>query len=452
MLDRVLEATNDPAMARDCGPEIEALCFDSPPGEGNLHRCLFVDHYNYLSETCKERELKYQAMKRSSVSLNPLLVAHCQPVLDKYCARLSGTAQSQGTLSAQMNCLEEHVDSAETTPACRSRVLQEPILRSKSLLLNPDVSTACAADFTELFQSGRCSAVGLVNLPKTPMGVAKELGGRDLSCLLKNENRVGEVCAKSLLSVKRARAKDLRANPGGGIEVCKGDIERFCADEAYGSGAVNRCLQDHLGLKEPMKLSEKCSELQTDIRLDEARDFLANPLMEIQCANERDAYCSSLVDGNSRIQTCLSNKLDDIVKKQKEAAKKKTGKKGSTSSAEIMRSETNMPGFSSGCARELQRVWMTAEFAEAILSHPVSRQWVFWSKHAVSLRWLHRANVVWSFQVWAAVVLVMLLWFAFFTERTGPHGTTQLGPCWLNMQRKVLGTCLDHNAKGERNA
>ena len=452
MLDRVLEATNDPAMARDCGPEIEALCFDSPPGEGNLHRCLFVDHYNYLSETCKERELKYQAMKRSSVSLNPLLVAHCQPVLDKYCARLSGTAQSQGTLSAQMKCLEEHVDSAETTPACRSRVLQEPILRSKSLLLNPDVSTACAADFTELFQSGRCSAVGLVNLPKTPMGVAKELGGRDLSCLLKNENRVGEVCAKSLLSVKRARAKDLRANPGGGIEVCKGDIERFCADEAYGSGAVNRCLQDHLGLKEPMKLSEKCSELQTDIRLDEARDFLANPLMEIRCANERDAYCSSLVDGNSRIQTCLSNKLDDIVKKQKEAAKKKTGKKGSTSSVEIMRSETNMPGFSSGCARELQRVWMTAEFAEAILSHPVSRQWVFWSKHAVSLRWLHRANVVWSFQVWAAVVLVMLLWFAFFTERTGPHGTTQLGPCWLNMQRKVLGTCLDHNAKGERNA
>ena len=451
MLDRVLEATNDPAMARDCGPEIEALCFDSPPGEGNLHRCLFVDHYNYLSETCKERELKYQAMKRSSVSLNPLLVAHCQPVLDKYCARLSGTAQSQGTLSAQMKCLEEHVDSLETTPACRSRVLQEPILRSKSLLLNPDVSTACAADFTELFESGRCSAVGLVNLPKTPMGVAKELGGRDITCLLKNEGRVGEVCAKSLLSVKRARAKDLRANPGGGIEVCKDDIARFCPNDAYGSGAVNRCLQDHLGLKEPSRLSPPCSELQTDIRLDEARDFLANPLMEIQCANERELYCSTLVDGNSRIQTCLSNKLEDIIKKHREATKKKTGKKGS-SSAEIIRTGANLSGFRTGCAIELQRVWMTAELAEGILSHPISRQWVFWSQHVVSLRWLHRANVVWAFKCVAAVVLVMLLWFAFFTNRSGPHGTTQLGPCWLGMQRKCLGLCLDHNDKGGRNA
>lgn len=438
MLQRVVEASNDPAMARDCGPEVEALCFDSPPGAGNLHRCLFVDHYNYLSEVCQERELKYQAMKRTDVALNPLLMAHCQPVLDKYCAKLSGGGPaSSGTLSAQMKCLEAHADSLEATPACRSRVLQEPILRSKSLLLNPDVATACAADFTELFATGRCLAVGLLNLPQTASGVAKELGGRDLKCLLKNEERVSPVCAKSLLTVKRARAKDLRANPGG-VDVCKGDIERFCSGEAFGSGAVNRCLQGHLGLKEPLSLSPLCGELQTDIRLDEARDFLANPLMEMQCANERDAYCSSMVDGNSRIQTCLSNKLESIKLKRK-AAKKDA------------KAAASVPAFSSGCERELEQVWLTAELAEAILRHPVSREWVFWSKHAASLRWLHGANVVWAFKWLAALVLITMLWFAVFTVRSGPSGGTQLGPRWRKLQRACLATCLDHN-KGGRNA
>ena len=38
MVQRVGEAANDPAMERDCGPEIEALCFDTAPGKGNLHR------------------------------------------------------------------------------------------------------------------------------------------------------------------------------------------------------------------------------------------------------------------------------------------------------------------------------------------------------------------------------------------------------------------------------
>jgi hypothetical protein len=440
MFQRVVEASNDPAMETDCGSEIEALCFDAPPGAGNLHRCLFVDHYNYLSEECKARELKYQAMKRSDVALNPLLVAHCQPVLDKYCATLGGAARSSGTRSAQMKCLEEHADSLETTPACRSRVLQEPILRSKSLLLNPDVSLACAADFTQLFATGRCLAAGLLNLPPTAAGVANELGGRDLQCLLKNEERVKPVCATALLNVKRARAKDLRANPGG-IDVCKGDVARFCSGEAYGSGAVNRCLQGHLGLKEPLSLSPLCGELQTDIRLDEARDFLANPLMEVQCANERDAYCSSMVDGNSRIQTCLSNKLEAIKLKRK-AAKKDAPAAGGAAA--------QVPAFSSGCERELEHVWLTAELAEAILRHPVSREWVFWSKHAVSLRWLHGANVVWAFKWLAALVLLAMLWFALFTVRSGPHGTTQLGPRWLKLQRACLATCLDHN-KGGRN-
>lgn len=74
MVQRVHEATNDPLLIDACAQEIEMLCYDVPSGEGNLHRCLFIDHLDYLSDTCKSLEVKYQEMKRSDVSLNSLMM------------------------------------------------------------------------------------------------------------------------------------------------------------------------------------------------------------------------------------------------------------------------------------------------------------------------------------------------------------------------------------------
>jgi len=358
MVQRVVDATNDPAMARDCGAEIETLCFDALPGSGNLHRCLFTDHYNYLGDACKARELKYQRMKRSDVGLNPLLKEHCAPVLKAHCKGL-GEGQSA------MKCLEEHMESAEANPACRSRVLQEPILRSKSLLLNPDLKRVCANDLTELAAAGKCDGKG--GGPTTVTSVEAlelELAGRDVGCLLANEAAVNPLCATALLNVKRARSKDLRANPGG-VATCRGDIDRYCAGLPFGAGAVNRCLQAHLGVPEPEALSPGCAALQTDILLDEARDFIANPIMELVCTNERDQFCKDVADGSSRIQTCLTNQ-----------AKRDAG------------------SISGPCMVELERVWFSVAMANKMLAY-ASPGFFVGVKDAMTFNWLSAAFFLW---------------------------------------------------------
>jgi hypothetical protein len=364
MVQRVHEAHNDPAMERDCGAEIEALCFDVPAGGGNLHRCLFSDHFNYLSDACKARELKYQQMKRLDVRLNPLLLEHCQPVLDAHCGgSWTEAGQDEASLKAEaakaMACLEEHMESAEATPACRSRVLEEPILRSKSLLLNPDLQKACSNDLTDLAAAGKCD--GGKGKVISLAALKLELSGRDVGCLLSNEALVAPLCATALLSVKRARSKDLRANPGG-LGGCRGDVDRFCVDEP--AGDTNRCLQGHLGVPEPEALSMACAALQTDILLDEARDFIANPFMERACRYEASRYCSGVADGQSRIQTCLTN----------QAAKDKAS-------------------VSSGCMAELERVWFSVGLANGMLAL-ASPGFFVGLKDAFTLNWLTWLNAL----------------------------------------------------------
>jgi hypothetical protein len=242
-------------------------------------------------------------MKRKDVALNPLMREHCAPVLRKHC---SGVAQGEAT----MKCLEQHMDTSEASPPCRARVLQEPILRAKSLLLNPELERVCKADLAELASRGKCdssssSSNSLGGMDDEPGGdsvaeMEEELGGRDVACLLANEETVNDLCQTALLNVKRSRSKDLRANPGG-LGQCREDIDKFCAGESFGKGGVNRCLQSHLGLLMPLSLSEPCAALQTDILMDEARDFVANPLMEMACANEREQYCGEVVRRGSAV-------------------------------------------------------------------------------------------------------------------------------------------------------
>ena len=38
MAQRVADAANDPQLAEACAQEIEMLCYDYPPGPGNVHR------------------------------------------------------------------------------------------------------------------------------------------------------------------------------------------------------------------------------------------------------------------------------------------------------------------------------------------------------------------------------------------------------------------------------
>jgi len=380
MLQRVVDASNDPAMLSDCGAEIEALCFDIAPGKGNLHRCLFQDHYNYLSDKCRTRELKYQAMKRSDVELNPLLREHCAPVLRKHCSSVQPG-------EATMKCLEQHMETAEASPPCRARVLQEPILRAKSLLLNPELERVCKADLADLASRGKCGTPSSLkvggggDLDDEPGGdsvveLEEELGGRDVACLLANEESVNDLCQTALLNVKRARSKDLRANPGG-LAACSEDMEKFCEGETFGKGGVNRCLQSHLGLLMPESLNEGCAALQTDILMDEARDFVANPLMEVACANEREQFCGEVVDGSSRVQTCLSNKA-----------------------------KTSPRSMSGPCLIELERVWFSLALANKLLAAVGPHVVVGLKDQAHAwFAWATMGNLLWLFK--AAMVCVM---------------------------------------------
>jgi hypothetical protein len=92
------------------------------------------------------------------------------------------------------------------TAACRSRVLDEPILRSKSILLNPNLKRVCAADMKRLEDSGQCKSV-IDYESLGDMSLSESLNGEDIACLLNNEETLADLCKVALVNVKRDRAK-----------------------------------------------------------------------------------------------------------------------------------------------------------------------------------------------------------------------------------------------------
>ena len=91
-----------------------------------------------------------------------------------------------------------------------------------------------------------------------------------------------------------------------------------------GAGAVNRCLQKHIAggssvvrvgditsmlidvfrtksaQNKDSRLSDECAMLQGKILLDQAKDFVANPLLEYHCAVEVERYCKHIKVRTSR--------------------------------------------------------------------------------------------------------------------------------------------------------
>ena len=205
--------------------------------------------------------LKVQGVKRTDVGLNPLMVRHCHPVLLKYCGGTEG--------QERMQCLEDHVESPETTAACRSRVLDEPILRSKSVLLNPKVGTACKADLNFLIRTRRCKApfqrlmLAHKDSGKMPYGIAG--AGRRLRG---NDNVIDEV-KKELKKKKKAAGLRGKGLLGKGLISEMGAAELRAAVKAASeelSGRDIECLLEHEGAEQnhPRRSKKKTATIWKD--------------------------------------------------------------------------------------------------------------------------------------------------------------------------------------------
>lgn len=80
-------------------------------------------------------------------------------------------------------------------------MLDEPILRSKSILLNPDLKKVCKEDLSLLKLKMKCNQV-------EGEDISESLNGKDISCLLKHEKElIHDSCKVALVKVKRDRAK-----------------------------------------------------------------------------------------------------------------------------------------------------------------------------------------------------------------------------------------------------
>lgn len=104
-VDDTSTVTADNSDAHSCDPDFITYCRDTPPGKINRVNCLLNEHYDDISDACRNSLERRQ-------QLNEELVAACTIERAKFCQGVEPKVGSE----PMVDCLEEHYE--QLSPDC----------------------------------------------------------------------------------------------------------------------------------------------------------------------------------------------------------------------------------------------------------------------------------------------------------------------------------------------
>jgi Golgi apparatus protein 1 len=134
---------NDVILAEACRNDVTQFCAKVEPGKGRVHQCL-RDNRQQLSAACKDEERKLNIIQSENIELRPRLKAMCKEERSVYC---QSVAPGKGRV---VRCLQENLDKAGFSQACRSELNRRQLQRMTDYRLDFGVASYCKTDITEV--------------------------------------------------------------------------------------------------------------------------------------------------------------------------------------------------------------------------------------------------------------------------------------------------------------
>ena len=173
-----------PELQSKCSDDITRFCGDVRPGFGRVEYCL-QDHFNDLSDSCKEVDLQLAQEQARSIKFMPRIMKRCKSEMKRYCDDVSS--------ENKFRCIRDNVvlQHKDANKKCVMELRKMTRHRGKHISLNLGLMKDCREELHKFCEDPRVRV-------KDP-----------ISCLIRNADKMKNTkCKAQILEQVKLRADD----------------------------------------------------------------------------------------------------------------------------------------------------------------------------------------------------------------------------------------------------
>ncbi|CRK92078.1 CLUMA_CG005670, isoform A [Clunio marinus] len=294
-----------PKFLQSCSQDIEKsgcgrlATRNSKSTQGETLACL-QNNVADLSANCKKEIYHVSELQADNIKFDRQLYMSCSADVKKFCGDARGYEIYK--------CLMLNKNSPQMTKKCESQLNRRSSLIAQDYRISKGLAKACKED---------------IKLNHCRKGVSDDKDIRLAQILLcleaanKNNTKILPDCLAEILDHRKMLMEDYKLSPEIIID-CADELDRFC-HSIEGSKTIH-CLMEHAKprRKKDLRISAQCLRaVENLIKVsDVSEDWRVDPVLRNACKSVVDTACSADIGGNSRVMSCLMEKLGTIFMTQ----------------------------------------------------------------------------------------------------------------------------------------
>ncbi|XP_001605655.2 Golgi apparatus protein 1 [Nasonia vitripennis] len=262
--------------------------------QGQTLACL-QQHLNKLEPVCRKQILHVTEIQADNIMSDRQLYLACSQDHIKFCPNIR---PGSGHV---YKCLMQHRLDRSMTRECQDQLLRREKLIASDYRVSKGLVRACKEDI----KNYRC---------RKNVSDDKDIRlAQILLCLesaVKNGSKVTRECQVEMFDHRKILMEDYRLSPEI-VNYCANDIQTFCNNLEVG-GATIHCLMEYTRIrKRKARVSAVCQRALENLikETDAGEDWRIDPVLREACQPVVDIACKDVQGGNSRIISCLMDKL-----------------------------------------------------------------------------------------------------------------------------------------------
>lgn len=246
-----------------------------------------------LSEACKKEIYHVSELQADNIKFDRQLYLFCSADVKKFCTDMRGYEVYK--------CLMINKNSPQMSKKCEGQLSRRSSLIAQDYRISKGLAKACKED---------------IKINHCRKGVSEDKDIRLAQILLcleaahKNNTKILPDCLAEIFDHRKMLMEDYKLSPEIIID-CSDELNRFC-QSTEGSQTIH-CLMEHAKprRKKELRISAQCLRaVEKLIKVsDVTEDWRVDPVLRKACKSVVDTACGTDIEGNSRVMSCLMEKL-----------------------------------------------------------------------------------------------------------------------------------------------
>ncbi|XP_015515645.1 Golgi apparatus protein 1 [Neodiprion lecontei] len=284
---------------KDCSAEIhEFHCGRIQPYQGQTLACL-QQYLDKLGPLCKKRILHVSEVQGDNVKLDRQLYMACTQDHINFCPHIR---PGSGHV---YKCLMQFKTDRAMTKQCQDQLTRREKLIASDYKVSKGLVRACKEDIKTYHCRRSVSEDKDIRLSQILLC---------LEAAVRNTSKISADCQSEMFDHRKILMEDYRLSPEI-VSDCGNDIQNFCNGLEVGGKTIH-CLMEHTrSRKKKLRVTPNCQRALEGLikEVDAGEDWRLDPVLHDACRSVVDVACRDVRAGDSRVISCLMDKLGTTI-------------------------------------------------------------------------------------------------------------------------------------------